>query len=516
MPFIDYNTTPFGFDPAAYDVIIVGAGAAGILLAVELTRKHTRVLLVEAGHFTEDQDRQVLNEVEQTGKTVTTAVWGRKRAIGGTTIAWGGQSLPFGPIDFEKRSWVANSGWPLAYEELEPYYVAANRFMNIDELDYEDDILRLLKMKRPGFDEKELHHHFSKWAPEPDFRKMYEGYLLANVTVLYNAVLTRLHDDGQSMITGLTITNFRQEQMRIHAPTVILATGGIEANRTLLNQRQLAGDGPARFSEWLGKCFMEHPCIEVGDVLTDHPWRLQKNFNTHIRNHRKYSIRFSLAAEAQRQRRLLNGSASILFQYDNEKHDPYLEVKQFLRQGRKISLKRLPVHHLKALGLGAASLALHHFIYKHKSHPKLIMMMEQEPIEDSYIGLSAEKDRFGLPRAAMHWKITPNTWRTVVHLSRMAKTEIEKGGFGKVALYDHIDEQEPAWANYLSDVNHHMGGTRMSTTAAEGIVDTDLRVWGFSNLFLCSTSVFPTGSHSNPTLTLLALAQRLANKLSTT
>jgi choline dehydrogenase-like flavoprotein len=68
--------------------------------------------------------------------------------------------------------------------------------------------------------------------------------------------------------------------------------------------------------------------------------------------------------------------------------------------------------------------------------------------------------------------------------------------------------EEPDWANYLSDVNHHMGGTRMSATAGEGVVDPNLKVWGYENLHLLSCSVFPTSSHSNPTLTLLALCQK--------
>jgi choline dehydrogenase-like flavoprotein len=512
MPFIDWNTTPFDFESAAFDIVIIGAGAAGILLAVNLSANGRRVLLLESGHFTEDEARQVLNEVEQAGKTVTSAVWGRKRAIGGTTIAWGGQSLPFSALDFEKRPWVAESGWPLDYRELDPYYKAANRFMHIDELDYEGDIFRLLKMKRPDLDSRQLHCHFSKWAPEPDFRKLYQDRLRSAVTVVYNAVLTRLHDDG-SRVTGCTIANFEDKEATIPATTLILAPGCIEANRILLLHRQQTGD-QSRYSDWLGKCFMEHPCIEVGDVTTDGPWRLQKNFNTHIKGGRKYSVRLSLSEELQRQEQLLNGSASLLFKYESEEMDPYIEVKQLLRQRHLGNLKKLPIGHLKALVMGAASLGAGNFIYKHNSSPKLIMMMEQEPTRDSYIDLGDEKDRFGLTKANMNWQITFNTWRSVVFLANAAKKEIERAGFGTVCLHDHINEAEPSWSSYLSDVNHHMGGTRMSISPQQGVVDPELGVWGFDNLYICSTAVFPTGSHSNPTLTLLALAQRLANKLS--
>ncbi|HEY4109835.1 GMC family oxidoreductase [Puia sp.] len=513
MPFIDWNTSSVHFDPEAFDIVIVGAGAAGILLAMNLSEKNKRVLLVESGHFAEDDARQVLNEVEQAGKAVTSAVWGRKRAIGGTTIAWGGQSLPFGMLDFEKRPWVAESGWPFGYEELRAYYLAANRFMNIDELDYEDDVLRLLKMKRPDIDARQLHFHFSKWAPEPDFRKLYEDQLRTRVTVVYNAVLTRLHDDGGSRVTGITISNFQGRQETIKTRMLILAPGCIEANRILLLHRRQENTRN-RFSEWLGKCFMEHPCIEVGDVRANRLWRLQENFNTHVSHRRKYSIRLSLAEEQQRQEKLLNGSASILFRYENEEMDPYNEVRQLLRQRRLGNLRKLPFAHFKALVMGATALGFRNFVYKHNSLAKLIMMMEQEPSTDSYIELGDKKDQFGLTKVNLNWQISFNTWRSVVFLSNAAKKEIERAGFGKVQLYEHIEEKEPSWNKYLSDVNHHMGGTRMSASPDLGIVDPELRVWGFDNLYICSTAVFPTGSHSNPTLTLLALAQRLADKLS--
>lgn len=90
MPYIDLDNSEIGVDGSGFDVTIVGAGAAGILLAVKLSEKGKKVLLIESGHFEEDEKRQVLNEVVQTGKTLNSSVWGRKRAVGGTTIAWGG------------------------------------------------------------------------------------------------------------------------------------------------------------------------------------------------------------------------------------------------------------------------------------------------------------------------------------------------------------------------------------------------------------------------------------------
>src|SRR5688572_14588304 len=134
MPFIDANTHLSDVETQTWDVIVVGAGAAGIFLAVSLARRNKRVLLLETGHFEYDEGRQALNDIEQTAKPLGNAIWNRRRMVGGTTTLWGGQSLPFSPLDFARRDWVSGSGWPIGYEELRPYYDVANRFMGIDEL----------------------------------------------------------------------------------------------------------------------------------------------------------------------------------------------------------------------------------------------------------------------------------------------------------------------------------------------------------------------------------------------
>ena len=513
MPFIDLNSNAIDFDAASFDVVIVGAGAAGILLAVELSKKKKKVLLLESGHFEEDSQRQALNEVVQTGKNLSNSVWGRKRAIGGTTIAWGGQSLPYGRLDFANRDWLQYSGWPLPYETLATEYKMANKFMGIDELDYEDDIFRLLKMKRAGFNEALIHHHFAKWAPEPNFRKIYNDHLLQHTTLVYNAVLAKIEPGADGRIVSVTVNNFKGESFSIGVSRLILAAGTIETIRILLNQEMHTAGGMGNHSGWLGKNFMDHPCIEAGVVETRDRWKLQAGFNTHFRGNRKYSIRMSMAEAYQKEQRLLNGSASLFFAYDAEDTDPYEKIRELIRTKKMPAMALPSMSDINSYLLSTVAYAFPRFIYKHKARIKLIMMMEQEPTPDSYIGLSDEKDIHGTRRALIHWKITHKTWDSVLHLSHAVSGELQRLSLGTVKLHDHIRAENPDWESHLADVCHHMGGTRMSATPAEGVVDTDLKVWGHDNLYVCSASVFPTTSHSNPTLTLLALAERLAGQL---
>ena len=161
MPYIDFNKTPLSNLAAPFDFTIIGAGVAGILLAIKLSERHKRVVVIESGHFEEDESRQALNRVEQTGKIVENAIDGRKRAVGGTSIAWGGQSLPFTQLDFDVKDWVQNSGWDINLSDLMPYYPIANRFMNIDEWDYRDDIYKRLKYEKINTDESHIYQNFS-------------------------------------------------------------------------------------------------------------------------------------------------------------------------------------------------------------------------------------------------------------------------------------------------------------------------------------------------------------------
>jgi len=513
MPFIDANTQSPDGNRAAFDVTIAGAGAAGILLAALLSHRGRRVLVIESGHFELDDERQSLNEIEQTGKKMSNAVWNRKRAIGGTTTAWGGQSLPFGRLDFEKRDWVEHSGWPIAFDTLQPYYDIANRFMGVDERNYDSDMLGLLDRRDPGFDPALLHYHYSKWARQPNFYKLHRQVLERDVTVLYNAHLLRIDLAPNGRVQTIEIGDFRGRRRTMPVKILVLACGGVEANRILLlNDHQMAG-GLGSASGWLGKAFMEHPCLDAGYVDSSDMRALQELFGTRVRGGRRYSVRLSAGADWQRTNRLLNISASLMWLYEGDAIGPLSELKSFVGQPRLASAPKM-ARSSRQLATGLWTLARSGLIYKPGAAAKLSLMCEQQPSCDSYIALSGERDRFGARKARLHWRIGRLTWDTVLSFCRTLGEEIQRLGLGHVRLFDTLQADAADFESHLSDVNHHMGGARMSTSPNDGVVDDQLQVWGIPNLFVCSAAVFPTSSHSNPTLTLLALAARLVDRLS--
>ena len=176
------------------DLCIIGAGAAGLALAVELANSGLQVVILESGGWEHEERTQDLYSTIQSGMPFHSALGGRFRIFGGSTTRWGGQSLPLTDLDFETREWVQHSGWPISREQLGSYYDRANRFLGVDTIDYHDDTAKLLKTKRLEFEDKTLDYHYSKWAPQPDLRKVYRSLLerSENIDVVLHANLREL------------------------------------------------------------------------------------------------------------------------------------------------------------------------------------------------------------------------------------------------------------------------------------------------------------------------------------
>jgi len=512
MPFIDANTHLSDVDGQAFDIVVVGAGAAGIFLALSLARRKKRVLLLETGHFEHDSSRQELNDIEQTAKPLANAIWNRRRMIGGTTTLWGGQSLPFTALDFARRDWVSCSGWPIGYEELRPYYDVANRFMGVDALNYDSDVMALLGQRDLGLSPCLLYQHYSKWARQPNFFKQHGKELKERVTLLYNAHLRQIDRGETGAVASIDISNFAGSRRALPVKILILATGGIETNRILLLNAHQCANGLGGESGWLGRAFMEHPCMVGGEIDARDAYALQSVFGTRLRHWRRYSVRLSAASKWQESNRLLNISASLMWLYDGNDIGPLAELRRFLMRPSLSGVAGVAKNAGRLSG-SVLPLLREGLIYKPGARAQISLMVEQEPSRESYIALSDQRDAFGDRKARLHWTVSRLSWETIVGFIQTLGAEVSRVGLGEVRSVPGLGLDAPDWESRLSDVNHHMGGARMSDTAADGVVDRHLQVWGVPNLYVGSAAVFPTSSHSNPTLTLLALAARLVDRL---
>jgi choline dehydrogenase-like flavoprotein len=120
-------------------------------------------------------------------------------------------------------------------------------------------------------------------------------------------------------------------------------------------------------------------------------------------------------------------------------------------------------------------------------------------------------DEFGMPRIRPQVRFSQIDYDTVTTFYRELDRALREEQLGSIE-YDEselIDSMVASTRNFNS-MAHHLGTTRMSSDPALGVVDSDCRAHSVGNLYVSGGSVFPTSSHANPTLTVLALALRLA------
>jgi choline dehydrogenase-like flavoprotein len=113
-----------------------------------------------------------------------------------------------------------------------------------------------------------------------------------------------------------------------------------------------------------------------------------------------------------------------------------------------------------------------------------------------------------MPMARVTWRTTQEDHRSVEASARVVDAALRSRGFGHVEWTADLDDTTRIEAS-----NHHLGTTRMHVDAKQGVVDPDCRLHSVDNLFVAGSSVFPTYGASNPTLTIVAMALRLADKL---
>jgi len=144
---------------------------------------------------------------------------------------------------------------------------------------------------------------------------------------------------------------------------------------------------------------------------------------------------------------------------------------------------------------------------------KVFAAWEQEPIIENRIELSGEMDRLGVPRPILYWKKSNSDLKTVRTVSQLFGEYLAGADIGRLRLRPWVVGEESYPENDELASNHHMGGTRMSDTPDDGIVDLNCKVFGLDNLYIAGSSVFPSVGHANPTFTIVQLALRLADHL---
>lgn len=508
------------------DVVVVGAGAVGLSLAVEIACAGKSVILLEAGaEATPGQQPPMFHSAIARGYPLDGLDAGRARALGGTTNLWAGQLAKFEPIVFERRPWVTDVAWPLSAEELEPAYDRAFAMLGLGDRLCDEDVARRLAIDRPkGAPDLEL--FFTQWAPEVNFARLFHEVIRSSkqLTVVIDAPVVALslsHD--RAAVGGLTIRTSAGADLVARAPTFVLANGTVEIARLLSVPLANGASAPWATNPRLGRGFMDHIDAYAGEVTLIDAQRFHALFDSGFVGRLKYKPKLRLSDDAQRRGRLVSAIADFVF--DSAYRDDLRLLKAFARgilKGRMDSglartFGRDPkrVANLVRLALPMIGRYIRHRRTYNPGDRGIYLRLstEQMPLSRSRLRLLPEIDPIGMPIAEVEWAIDGKEIHAMATLSEAVAAWLEDNGLAHIVLNEQLKARSRDFLSTIDDANHQMGMTRMATKAEEGVVDRDLKVFGARNLYVAGAAVFPTTGAVNPTLTAIALGLRLAKRL---
>jgi len=515
------------------DIAIVGAGAAGISLALELTGQGLSVCLLESGGSEFEWSSQSLYMGSNVGLPYYALDICQLRYLGGSTNAWGGWCRPFDPMDYEARPWVEHSGWPFAIGALTPFYRRAHEICQVASDDYDPEHV-VAELGHPRakpilFDPAWLETTIYRFSPPTRFGQVYREalqraqdlrcYLHANVLAIKTGAAAR-------EVTRLAVGTLSGIRFEVAARHYVLAAGGIENARLLLLSNDVMANGLGNQHDLVGRFFMEHPHTKRQLIVPTR--RLASGLYGELFHGRAIMARMSLPEALQRREGLLNYSANLhamYFGHDSQgwlalrklvlslsrsrRSDPFIRLAPYGRKGLTLrqlydmvrQFDRMAV--AGVLRLFQPDRFISSFVLESKP--------EQAPNPASRVSLDDARDAFGLRRVKLDWRTLPIDRRTAVRGEEIVDAELRRLGIGRLAPLPPAEIDK--WPDNLEGGWHQLGTTRMHADAKQGVVDPNACVHGMANLFIAGGSVFPTGGAAPPTLTIVALALRLASHL---
>lgn len=539
------------------EVAVVGAGPAGIVVALELARAGHRVVLLESGGEGYDERAQRLGDLAEEDPLHVSAELSMRRSVGGSSNLWGGRCVPFDPIDFEPRPIVGATRWPVSYAEVAPYLQRACDWCRCGDAVFEAEAVPELAGRTivPGFRDGEVRAgELERWSLPTNFGRVYGAELHGSPFLRLETGLTVTEivpgaepaPGGGRRVERLLARRAGGGEVEVRAGRYVIAAGGLGATRLLFASRRADPEGLGNHSGHLGRWYMAHTEVRVGRVVFSTP--PGETIYGHERDADGVYVRrrFSFAPELQRRRRLPN---AVLWLVNPEIGDAshgsailsfvYLMlvsplggrfVAEGIRQAHVKTSRPASVRaHLRNVlsDLPAATAFAFRFAWQRFLRPgrkvpgffvpsaanayPLLYHGEHLPHRASTALPSEEVDELGMPRLRTELHFGEEDVSAVVTAHEELDRALREQGLGRVEMLH--EDTEAAVREQLFGGYHQAGTTRMAVAPEDGVLDGDLAVHGFEDLYVASSAAFPTSSQANSTFTLITFAVRLADRL---
>lgn len=529
------------FDPqtpfADHDLCVVGSGPVGLAIALRVAEAGMGVLVLERGDGDDPWPDDKIDLKRHAAMDVAAA-----RVFGGTSQYWGGRCVPFDPIDFAVRPWMAGPGWPLAIEDLDPWLAPAAEFLGCGKPLFSAPAPGGERLDPAAFDALE------RWTPRPVLAKRYRAAVAASdkieLVVEATATHVELTPDGDRV--SLLRVQGPAGMAELHPRRLVLAGGGVETTRLLLASQRTqprafgGSDGP------LGRFYMGHLSGKIADILLADPDTVDRH-DFFLDGEAYARRRLTLSPEAQ----AAHGLANVSFWADNPRfHDarhgiPLLSLV-WLALATPVVGSRLASEGVRRSHLGpsprrllphlrnvlkrphavAAQLArlLHDRYLAKPPKPGFLLRnaagryalhyhSEQAPSAESRIRLRHGRSAGDLPPLDIDLRFSKADIASVISAHQVLDEALQRSGMGRLEFHQPPEARPAAVDAQATDGFHQIGSTRMAARREDGVVDPDLRVHDVANLYVASSSVFPTSGQANPTLLAVMLGLRLVDHL---
>jgi len=447
---------------------------------------------------------------------------------------------------------VANSGWPIQYDDLVPYYSRALSYCEAGEFAFEPEYSDAIGPIIDGLKSKAITVGLERFSPPTDFGQRFKSDLRGSNThkiLLESTCVSLLSGDSGRSAQAVECITDSGNRFTIFPKYIVVAAGALESVRLLAASNGVFPGGLANSSGLLGRYYMSHLEGTLGRLQVAPGRRVTWDFvRTPDGVYAKHHIR--LSDELQRLHQLRN----MIFRLhhanpmDPRHGHPVLSLmyvaKRFLlpEYRRKITtveldaLEQLPngrelfARHVANIVRGPLPLIsfLSSWLYKRHARYRRVPYValhsksgaypldynaEQTPLRDSRILLVGDKDRFGVPKLRIDWRVCPEDTESIAASYRHMRSVFSNT---KVAAITYDDDTLNESVRQASAVGgHHIGTARMSDDPRQGVVNPQCRTHDVENLYIAGSAVFPTSGSANPTLTIVALAIRIADHLKT-
>lgn len=544
------------------DVCVIGAGPAGWAIASEFMAGHQTICLVESGGTEVEPVNDVLSSFRRADcdGAYPDPRFTHSRAVGGSSHLWsieaGANPLVrytmLDPIDFERRPWVSPASWPFGHESLLPWYDRAHRFSDAGTMDYRPRSWITPDRQPLAFEGERVQSKMFSFANREVFQRQMREKLAGSQRVdllMWSNVVELEPVEAASHIRLVHVACLNGRRYCIRARQVILATGALDAPRLLLASSRITRQGLGNDSGHVGRYLMDHQLIDVGTLVPNERRFFSRAgfYDQRLMGANRVVANLQLSAAVQSEHQLLNsffglcartrlplsrivqrpfGRASTLF-------SPGVDAFKAWRLPDNGSIRRPGIGAITAMLTHADDLVRANLWRFPRLRPEynidhgawfddpardtrfagfdLYQMCEQAPDADNRITLGLERDAVGMPVGRVRFRWNASDRSSVARSQELLRDELAKAGIGRL----RIDRRGTEPILRQMSAHHPAGTTRMADSPRLGVVDGRCRVHGVDNLFIASSSVFPVSGAANPTLTIIALAMRVADDVKT-